>query len=180
MQQQDIHILEQLKKGNISAFDILFQKYYKLLCVNAYFFLKNEQEAKDIVQSFFADVWEKKLYLQFHGDDVKAYLFRSIKNRCINQLGKQKTRIKNYTAFAKMQEETCGAFEDAQPDYYTQMRNTVEGLSTQKKLAVQMVYVEGKRYQDAADEMGISINSFKTHLKSGLRTLRHEIKIKND
>jgi hypothetical protein len=36
-QQQDIQIVEQLKNGDLSAFDSLFVKYYKLLCVSAYF-----------------------------------------------------------------------------------------------------------------------------------------------
>ena len=52
------------------------------------------------------------------------------------------------------------------------MQNKLETLAGQKRVAIQMVYMKGKRYQDAADEMGISINSFKTHLKSGLKILR--------
>jgi RNA polymerase sigma-70 factor (family 1) len=178
--QQDIEIVEQLKNGDLSAYDNLFIKYYKLLCVSAYFFLKDEQEAKDLVQTFFIDVWEKKLYLHFH-DDIKGYLYRAIKNRCLNQLSKQKTRDKNHKAFADLQDEKCSAHDEIQPDYYGQMRSTLETMTGQKKLAIQMVYVKGKRYQDAANEMGISINSFKTHLKSGLKTLRYGTKNnKND
>ena len=178
--QQDIHIVEQLKNGDLSAYDSLFVKYYKLLCVSAYFFLKDEQKAKDLVQTLFLNIWEKKLYLHFH-DDIRGYLYRAIKNRCLNQLSKQKTREKNHKAFAELQDEKCSPHDDTQPDYYGQMRNTLEGMTGQKKLAIQMVYVKGKRYQDAAGEMGISINSFKTHLKSGLKTLRYGTKNnKND
>ena len=171
-QQQDIQIVEQLKNGDLSAYDSLFVKYYKLLCVSAYFFLRDEQEAKDLVQTFFIDIWEKKLYLHFH-DEIKGYLFRSIKNRCINQISKQKTREKNHKAFADLQDEKSSPHDEMPPDYYGQIQNTLEGMAGQKRMAIQMVYVKGKRYQEAADEMGISINSFKTHLKSGLKILRY-------
>jgi len=173
--QEDILIIERLKKGDISAFDILFEKYYKLLCVSAYFFLKDEQEAKDLVQTFFVDIWEKKLYLQFH-DDAKAYLYRAIKNRCLNQLSKTKTRDKNLKAFADLQDEKSAQPDELHPDYYGQMRGKLDAMNGQKKLAIEMVYVKGKRYQEAADEMRITINSFKTHLKSGLKVLRFQLK----
>lgn len=178
-QQQDIQIVERLKNGDLSAFDSLFVKYYKLLCVSAYFFLRDEQEAKDLVQTFFLDIWEKKLYLNFQGE-IKGYLYRAIKNRCINEISKQKTRDRNYKSFADLQEEKCSPHDETRLDYYGQMQSTLEGMAGQKRVAIQMVYVEGKRYQEAADEMGISINSFKTHLKSGLKILRYKEKNKKN
>jgi RNA polymerase sigma-70 factor (ECF subfamily) len=52
-------------------------------------------------------------------------------------------------------------------------------MKGQKLTAVKMVYLEGKKYKDAANEMGISVNSLKTHLKSALKMLRLGLKEKN-
>ncbi|MEO6229535.1 MAG: sigma-70 family RNA polymerase sigma factor [Ferruginibacter sp.] len=175
MQQQDTQIVERLKNGDLSAYDTLFVKYYKLLCVSAYFFLQDEQESKDIVQTFFIDIWEKKIYLQFQ-DDIKGYLHRAIKNRCFNHISKQKTRDKNHHAFAEMQDKAVESYKEPVPDYYIQLNNTLQGIACQKRVAIEMAYLKGKSYQEGADEMGISINSFKTHLKSGLKILRYGIK----
>lgn len=177
---QDIEIIVSLKDGDLTAYDTLFTKYYKPLSASAYFMLRDEQEAKDLVQTLFIDIWEKKLYLQFH-DDVKSYLYRAVKNRCLNQLSKQKTMEKNYESFAKLQESETVETIEPLPDYYGQLRTALEDIAFQKRMAIQMVYIKGKKYQDAADEMGISINSFKTHLKSGLKILRFGVKkTKND
>ena len=175
MLQQDTHIVERLKQGDLSAYDALYIKYYKLLCVNAYFFLKDEQDAKDLVQIFFIDIWEKKIYLQFH-DDIKGYLYRAIKNRCFNHISKQNTRDKNHSAFAELQDKIIWDSNEKVPDHIGQLNNTLQNISCQKRAAVEMVYIKGKKYQEAADEMGISINSFKTHLKSGLKILRYGLK----
>ena len=90
--------MDRLKEGDESAFEALFEKYYKMLCINAYWFLQQEQEAKDLVQTFFMDIWDKKLYNNFQGD-VKGYLHTAVRNRCLNHLKKQRIRLDHHEAF---------------------------------------------------------------------------------
>jgi RNA polymerase sigma-70 factor (ECF subfamily) len=168
----DTELVERLKAGDVSAYDAFFLKYYKLLCLNAYWFLHNEQEAKDIVQTFFLDIWDKKLYLSFNGD-IKGYLHTAVRNRCLNYIKKQKVYLEKQETFSHMQEHAFTINTDTSPDYYKQLSTSLNDMGGQKSVAIQMVYLQGKKYQEAADEMGISINSFKTHLKNGLKVLRH-------
>lgn len=180
MREQDIQIVEQLKNGDLSAFDALYTKYYKVLCVSAYFFIHDEDASKDLVQTLFVDIWEKKLYLNFH-NDIKGYLYCAIKNRCLNHIATHKTRDRNQRAFGNLQETNSPSCDELTIDYYGQLHTTLGTLTGRKRMAIQMVYLNGKRYQEAANEMGISINSFKTHLKAGLKILRFGVKnIKND
>lgn len=175
--QQDIQLLYRLKEGDLTAFDELYLNYYKLLCTSAYFYVKNEQEAKDLVQSLFLDIWDKQLYRHFH-EDIRGYLFRAIKNRCINHLKWQKVQDRRNKGYAASQDLTGISYAEAAPDSYQQLHIALEDMAGQKKLAIQMVYMHGKRYQEAADDMRISINSLKTHLRTGLKILRGEIKSK--
>ena len=175
--QQDIQLLYRLKKGDLTAFDELYLKYYALLCTSAYFFLKSEQEAKDLVQTLFLDIWDKQLYEHFH-DDIKGYLFRAIKHRCLNHLKWQKVQDKRHKGYALSQDH-AGIFSmEGVSDSYQQLHMALDDMPGQKKAAIEMVYMHGKRYQDAADAMRISINSLKTHLKTGLKILRGEINSK--
>ncbi|WP_326994339.1 sigma-70 family RNA polymerase sigma factor [Chitinophaga sp. 212800010-3] len=170
----DIELVQRLKEGDNSAYDALFMKYHKMLCLNAYWFLRNEAEANDLVQTFFLDIWDKKLYLQFNGD-IRGYLHQAVKNRCLTHLKKQKTEKERQQAFTQLQDDMVVPGQENSPDYYKQVLTVINDMATQKRSAIQMVYIQGKRYQEAADEMGISINSFKTHLKRGLKVLRHAI-----
>jgi RNA polymerase sigma factor (sigma-70 family) len=177
--QQDIQLVLRLKERDPGAYDAIYLKYYKLLCVSAYFFLKNEQEAKDLVQTLFLDIWDKKLYQHFH-DDLKGYLFLAIKNRCINHLEKQQTRQKLQRGYARQQEAWSVPEADRQPENYQQLYTALDDIPAQKRTAIQIVYLHGKKYRDAATAMGISINSLKTHLKTGLKVLKGEIKTNTD
>ncbi|HEY4206537.1 MAG TPA: sigma-70 family RNA polymerase sigma factor [Puia sp.] len=172
--QQDTALICRLKNGDLTAFDELYLKYYTLLCASAYFFLKNGQEAKDLVQSLFLDIWDRQLYVQFH-EDIKGYLFLAVKHRCINHLKKQQVQDRTRRGYAALLEEDGTEEMIYEEGDYGRLQAALKEMPDQKKRAIQMVYIHGKRYQDAADTMRISINSLKTHLKTGLKFLRGEM-----
>src|SRR6187402_2947433 len=123
--QQDILLLCRLRNGDLTAFDELYIKYYKLLCTSAFFFLKNGQEAKDLVQSLFLDIWDKKVYRHFH-DDIKGYLFLAVKNRCLNLLKQQKVQAERERGYAALQEEASPLYGEGQPDPYRQLQDVLD------------------------------------------------------
>lgn len=170
----DSYLLKKLKEGEKSAFDAFFRKYYKLLIANAFFYLKDEQEAKDVVQDFLFDFWDKRLYERLEGD-MKGYLYRSVQNRCYN-LRKRRILEEREAGFLALETQVseCGAEEHEEE--LTQLEEAFEKLPQQRKEALMRVYLEEKKYQEAADEIGISLNTLKTHLKIGLKNLREKLK----
>ncbi len=179
MSQQDASIIERLKNDDLAAFDELYLKYFKLLCASAYFFLKNDNDAKDIVQNLFMDIWDKKLYRHFH-NDVKGYLFLAVKNRCLNFIKKQKVqevRGQGLNLFYDTNGDEA-AREEEQVGLQEKLQGLLSKMKGQKKSAITMVYFNDKKYSEAAEGMGIGVNSLKTHLKAALEKLREGMKTK--
>ncbi|MFD1628480.1 RNA polymerase sigma factor [Pseudopedobacter beijingensis] len=176
----DINLLAQLKQGESAAFDAMFKKYYKVLCVNALFYLKSEEDAEDLVQTFFIEFAEKRLYLKLEGE-IKGYLFRSIQNRCLNHI-RASNNLKRKQESIELKEEIADDNDamELRENMYVLMEQALCDMPAQRRQALTMVYLENKKYQDAADKMGISINSLKTHLKIGLKSLREKIKNKKE
>lgn len=171
----DSELLIELKQGNSKAYDQIFLKYYKVLCVNAYFFLKDYQASKDLVQVFFLEIWEKKLYLNLEGE-IKGYLYRSVQNRCLNSLRKEESDQRKRMGFYEVySNETNMPDHNISESLYNRLANALQQLPKQRQVALQMVYFEKKKYQEAATVMGISINSLKTHLKIGIKNLREQV-----
>jgi len=171
----DAELLTQLKHGNSEAYDALFLRYYKMLCINAYFYLQHEEEAKELVQQFFVEFWEKRGYLHLVGD-IKGYLYQAVKNKCLNRLRKWGNEQK---LVERLQTETLeGDEEDREliENLYDLLEKALHDLPVQRREALTMVYMQDKRYREVANEMGISINSLKTHLKLGLKNLRERLK----
>lgn len=171
----DRELLALLKRGSLEAYEILFKKYYGLLCLQANILLKDEAEAEDLVQELFVEIWDKKIYKQID-HSLKAYLYCAVKNRCLNLIQKNKLireRLKSY-------DETRSTKKDPgwieQGELATNIKTILNEFPPQRQKVFSLVYMENKRYQEAADEMGISINSVKTHLKLALKIFRVKLK----
>jgi len=166
-------LLNELKGGNQKAFDGIFHKYFKFLVATAYMYLKDEQEAKDIVQDLLFEFWDKKFYLRLEGD-MKGYLYRSVQNKCINYYRKKETERQKTILFVQ-------EVQNHGEDIYQKEQNlsglemAMNNLPPQRKEALKQVFIEEKKYQEAADAMGVSLNTLKTHLKIGIKNLREKL-----
>lgn len=165
--------LNELREGHPEAFKFFFKKYYKLLVMQAFYILDDEMEAEDQVQALFADIWEKQLY-RFINSSFKAYLQTAIRNKCFKAIDKKKTVQKHLDQFTIEAETTTEEDLDLVLNQADESRvmDLFKQLPQQRMEAFNLVYLQDKKYRDAASEMGISINSIKTHLKLAVKELR--------
>jgi RNA polymerase sigma-70 factor (family 1) len=169
----DSYLLEKLKEGDEDAFNAFFKKYYKLLFANALFYTRDEQEAKDVVQDFLFEFWEKKLFLRLEGD-MKGYLYRSVQHKCFNLQRKKALHQQNFLLSGFNDADTEEL--DEREARFVQLQEALDDLPPQRREVIKRIYLENKKYQDAADEIGITLNTLKTHLKIGLKNLREKLK----
>ena len=54
----DKAIINKLKEGDIISFDTIFNKYNKKVYYFTYSYLKNKEEAEDVVQEVFLNLWK--------------------------------------------------------------------------------------------------------------------------
>lgn len=171
--QEDIILLNRLKAGDMLAYELLYKKYYKLLSIEAYAILEDAMEAEDQVQTLFVELWQKQLFLGIHGS-VKAYLQRATHNRCLKVIRKKKSISRRFGGYLHLAGHSPEAdlLEREEPDKEINMHSLLSELPVQRSEAFQLVYIENKKYKEAAAHMGISINSVKTHLKLAVKSLR--------
>lgn len=77
-----------VKEGNQLAFNHLYNTYWKRLFVYTYNILKNEKDTEDVLQEVLVNIWVKKN--QLHINNIKSYLFNSVRNKAITKLRKGK------------------------------------------------------------------------------------------
>ncbi|RYG44331.1 MAG: sigma-70 family RNA polymerase sigma factor, partial [Chitinophagaceae bacterium] len=73
----------------------LFRAHYEQLHRYAFSIVKDTDEAKDVVQAVFLNLWEKKATLNIN-TSPKAYLFRSVYNESLNHLKKNEVLQKHH------------------------------------------------------------------------------------
>lgn len=68
-----------------AKFEALFKKYRSGMLHFALSITHNIDDAEEVVNDIFVNIWEKKTDLR-EELGTKSYLFRSVKNRCLNKI----------------------------------------------------------------------------------------------
>src|SRR5690606_32626738 len=87
-------LVDLLKHGKEAAFTEIFDRYQALLFTHAYHKLRDEAEARDVVQDVFVWLWEKRHELEINGN-LPGYLYKAVRNRIFNLI-KHKKVIEHY------------------------------------------------------------------------------------
>jgi len=170
--EKDKEILELLKKAPEQGFRMLFDVYHMSLCVYAVQLTDSFELAEDIVQDFFVSLWEKKYYLQIDSN-LCSYLYSSVHHAALAVL-----RKKNLISMEELSgipveipQEVELEREELERRERELMRK-LEQLPRQELAAVKAVILENKKCAEAASELGMSVNTLKTHLARALKKLR--------
>ena len=67
------------------SFSEMYLTYYSKLVRFAREFVILEEDAENITQDVFTDLWERRDSMD-HVENMNAYLFRLVKNRCLDHL----------------------------------------------------------------------------------------------
>lgn len=89
---EDIELSELIQKGNIAAFNLLFEKYSGRLYSFGLKYLHSKEDAENLVQSVFHKLWERRKLLRKEAS-LKSYLFTIAYNDICKFIGKGKIRI---------------------------------------------------------------------------------------
>ena len=94
MLEQDV-LLDLLARKDNRAYQYLYQCYYVALKALANHYVKDNDVAEDLVQDVFISLLESDYKFKTE-NDIKYFLYSSLKNKCISHSRKQKVRDKYY------------------------------------------------------------------------------------
>lgn len=153
---------------NHFGFKRLFDELYPELVGYAYGYLFVSESSEDMVQEVFVDLWENQGKLD-SVINLRAYLYAMVRNRCLDSLKAVKitdnSRILETHAVFDVEYHPDSFPEDEQKLLYDQVLMVLEGLPKKMRHIVRLRFFENYRYNEIADELGISVNTVKTQLK---------------
>ena len=154
-------------------FEQLFHSEFGRMYKAAYILLGNEDEAKDVVQDVFAQLWAGTIPLR--EESTRAFLLTCVRNRCLNLIAHRKTTLE------AMQLLTPEVIESGQHDeeIITAIEDYIgHRLTPQTGRIIRMHYDEEQSYKEISQQLGISLSAVNKHIVQGLRKLRQTFKNK--
>jgi len=138
--------LSALNNGDPHAFSHLYKEWYKPLCFFAYKITGSKEDAEDIVVNLFTRFYHKEK--KFDGvRDLDDYLYKSVKNSCINHIKKSEKQSANKKKYTYLQD-----LED---------NNTIENILIKTEL-LREILAEVKKLPDSCrDVIELSMQGLK-------------------
>ena len=170
--EQDL-ILLMKDKDDENAFREIYDRYSGLMYTFAFKKVKNEDEAKDIVQEIFIVLWNKRADLNFHSS-FSSYLFRTIRNRGLNIFIHQKYHDDYASSFQTYLDQKSPEADVMlrEKEMAAIIAREIDALPEKMREVFRLSRNEHLSHREIAEKLGISELTVKTQVKKALKTLK--------
>lgn len=174
---EELFVFKRMVDGDKEAFRFFFEKYYSDLCNMVNLYLRDVVMTEEIVQDIFIYLWEKKESIKIESS-LKSYLLRASKNRSLNYIRNEKTKIEIYS---KLNDSDQGTIE--MPDTVldsNQLREVINAAIDSLPERCREIFILGKEksmsYKEISMELGISVKTVEVQMGKALKKLREQLR----
>lgn len=163
-------LVKKAQKGDDKAFIQLFKQYEEDIYRMAFIYVKNKQDALDVVQDVAYQSFKKVNSLK-HPEYFKTWLMKITINSAINMVNKNKKVIRlepdyNYTE-AKEEEEDL--------PLTLSLKDLINELETDEKSIILLRFYHGYTFNEIAKLLDIPLGTAKSILYRALKKLRKDM-----
>ncbi len=152
----------------------LFRQHYAQMAKLARTMLYDDEEARDVVSEVFAALIRSDIVPV----NIKNYLLTSVRNRCLSILEHKSVRAKFEQAYTLEMKSASQPAEEGGGEYQSSdrlgnlMTYAEQNLTKQTLRVFRMRHLQGMKYQDIADELGISRVMVYKHLTQAMEKIK--------
>lgn len=157
------------KALDLIQFELLYKRLSNSLQKYADYYIKDIEAARTIVNDLFVQVWLKK---EMPGN-VNGYMYRAIKNACLNYLVQQKRSPLSYLEQDELTLVSDHHFAieeiNCESDKLRFLENIISKLPPKRQLVFKMYRLEGFSYAEIADLLQVSARTVEDHLSKSMQ-----------
>ena len=179
----DENLYERVRKGDIKAFELFFNKYQPRLFAFCLNFVEDEDAAKDLVQESFILFWENHSQINANYA-VVSYLFKIAHSCCCryireNSLNSHLSDLPGH----ELKEIELAYYKDDTvlssiyvKDIETYYNKVIEKLPKQSQIVFKLRQRDGLNAEEIATKLSLSLRTVENHLYRATKFIRNEMK----
>jgi len=170
--------LEDVRKGDERAFEILFKKYYLQLTRFAWRHVNSQAIAEELVQDLLATLWENRGEWDMKNEKtIRSYLYKSVKNMSLNYIKHQKIKDKFDSEWVEDKEKSKFDSRDThrEEEIREAIFRAVEELPSRSKMTYKLHRYDGLTYDEIAEVMDVSVKTVESQMSRALQMLRERL-----
>lgn len=173
----DIELVNRLQKGDVEAFDLIYDKYSGKLYAFGLKYLRSTSETEELVQSVFLKLWENHKNLKKELS-FKSYLF-TIAYNDICKLFRKKYYLQKF--MSEMLSENSGSSSETEGGIdlrstLNRIQHIVDMLPERQKEIFWKSRREGKTTKEIAEELKLSPGTIDNYISAVLKIIRDRLR----
>lgn len=174
----EILIRKTFESDQKKGFELLFKRYYQPLCSHAVRYVYSRATVEDIVMEVFSKFWQKKIFADVN-TSYRAYLFTTVRHACFAYLKTEFGREQSFGPAPSSDTEMETTSTPQQILLYDELHNKIQEVLSAIPPQSQRVFIlsrfEGKKNQDIAEELSISMKTVEGHITKALSIMRRSL-----
>jgi RNA polymerase sigma-70 factor (ECF subfamily) len=159
--------------GQTEWLGILLKRYTLMLFGVGMKYLRDEEEAKDVVQAVFLKALTE--LPKYKVDYIKSWLYMIARNHCLMKLRNKNTTL----SFEEREMEWVDDIPDTrasnQEALLLSMESALQELQPAQRTCVTLFYLEKKSYHQIASQTGFTLLQVKSYIQNGKRNLKIQL-----
>lgn len=180
----DPKLLARVVKGEHQAFSQLYDQSSTLLYSMALRILGNREEAAELLQEVYLEVWRKVARYDVGRGTPIAWLITLTRSRAIDRLRARNSRahhqvseLLNGAAASQVADRNPGPFEaHADQELRSLVGGALANLPQAQQQAIELAYYEGLSHMEIAARLNQPLGTVKTRIKLGMSKLRESLR----
>ncbi len=171
-------LLVRTGEGDRDAFNELYERFSGVLYSTAYKVLNNQDDAQDVLQDVFVQIWEKASMYDGSRGKPLTWAMTMTRNKAIDRLRSKQRRSKlnddaeRESNVHKEEFQTDALEEVCGMERGEVVRNAVLQLSREQRQAIEMAFFGGLTQNEIADALSEPLGTIKARIRRGMMKLK--------
>ncbi len=173
----DQELIDQVKNRNRAAFKEVYCRFSQVTYNLALRILRDKEDAEEVVQEIFLQVWNKAYTYDPDRGAVSTWLLNIARSRAIDKLRTLGYRDKNI----EIDEEKMNSNVDLsrtieeREESKNIIKQAIHSLPDNQRIAIELVYFDGLTHMEAAEKLNEPVGTIKTRIRLGVLKLKDKI-----
>lgn len=174
--EEERKLLSRVASGDVGAFSELYERYHSILYRIVYSIVKQKNEAEDLLQEIFNQIWQKASSFESARGSAYTWLSTISRNKALDFLRSRSHKRQLATDydpdFSLIDRIDSGApTPHEQAELSERARHVQEALSEippEQQEVIRIAYFEGYSQSEIAERLGLPLGTVKTRARQAL------------
>ncbi|HET6528697.1 MAG TPA: sigma-70 family RNA polymerase sigma factor [Balneolaceae bacterium] len=176
---EEIELMRQIKSRDESALEELYELYKRLLFGMIFSIVKKREEAEDVLQEVFVNIWNKADSFDENRGNVYSWIVTLARNKAIDHLRskayktQQKASISIHEPLFTLKGDKADPLETTIfSDRAELVKKALNEIPESQKEVIKIAYFRGLTQSEIAEQLDIPLGTVKTRTRQGMIKLK--------